>query len=371
MKVLANGISMNYEIAGDGDWLVLVHGAGDNLQTWYNQVPAFSKQHRVLTYDTRGHGRTDVTEGDYTTGIWGDDLHALLNALGVRRASVVGYSLGGMIAATLATEHPEMVDALVAAGVAGAAVGLGDRQIWEQRRKTQMAILEKEGMTGIFKDRTDSTASTMFSPGFAEKHPDVIRKYGEIFPVTRAEGYRKVLESMGRRGRPVDFSKIACPVLVIVGAYDVWAGPEAGTVLQQRIPGSELVILPTGHACQIEQPEEFNKNVLSFLSKKRACSRKIKSGLSVICFFLLVKIRFSEPVEDYDDGNCGRFRGKSISFPHSYLCTSRNPPQRRILLQNAPASLAHVLQNGQKGEYRHEKRRKTPSQPFRHPPGGV
>jgi pimeloyl-ACP methyl ester carboxylesterase len=90
MKITANGTSMNYQIAGDGDWLVLIHGAGDNLQAWYNQVPAFSKQYKVLTYDTRGHGQTDVTEREYTTGTWADDLHALLIALGVRRASVLG-----------------------------------------------------------------------------------------------------------------------------------------------------------------------------------------------------------------------------------------------------------------------------------------
>jgi pimeloyl-ACP methyl ester carboxylesterase len=265
MEILANNISMHYEIAGDGDWLVLVHGAGDNLQTWYNQVSAFSKKYKVLTYDTRGHGLTDVSEGEYTTGVWADDLYALLNALGAGRASILGYSLGGMIAVTLATEHPEMVEALVLAGVAGAAVGLGDRQTWERRRKSQMELLEKEGMAGILKERIDAGTSTMFSPGFAEKHPDVIKKYGEIFPVTRAEGYSKVLESMGRRGRPVDFSKVSCPALIIVGAYDLWSGPEAGRVLQQRIPGSKLIILPTGHACQIEQPGEFNEAVLSFL----------------------------------------------------------------------------------------------------------
>jgi len=269
MKIQANGISVHYEIVGDGDWLVLVHGAGDNLQTWYNQVPAFSKEYKVLTYDARGHGQTDVSQGEYTTGVWADDLHALLNVLGARRASVVGYSLGGMIAATLASEHPEAVDALVLAGVAGAAVGLGDRQTWERRRNTQIELLEKEGMAGILKERIDQVNSTMFSPGFAEKHPDVISKYEEIFPVTKAEGYRKVLESMGRRGRPVDFSRISCPVLVIVGAYDLWSGPEAGKVLQQRIPGSELIILPTGHACQIEQPAEFNEAVLSFLRGTR------------------------------------------------------------------------------------------------------
>jgi pimeloyl-ACP methyl ester carboxylesterase len=279
MKITANGTSMNYQIAGDGDWLVLIHGAGDNLQAWYNQVPAFSKQYKVLTYDTRGHGQTDVTEGEYTTGTWADDLHALLIALGVRRASVLGYSLGGMIAVTLAAEHPEMLDALVLAEVAGAALGLGDRQTWEQLRKTQIELLEREGMAGIFKERTDAVTSTMFSPGFVEKNPTVIDKYRQVLPATRAEGYMKVLESMGRRGRPVDYPKITCPALIIVGADDLWSGPEAGKVLQQRIPGSELVILPTGHACQIERSGEFNETVLSFLHKARKSapySRKIK-----------------------------------------------------------------------------------------------
>ena len=74
-----------------------------------------------------------------------------------------------------------------------------------------------------------------------------------------------MLESMGRRGRAPNFSGIACPVLVIVGAHDLWSGPEAGKALQQRIPGSELIILPTGHACQMEQPEDFNETALSFL----------------------------------------------------------------------------------------------------------
>jgi pimeloyl-ACP methyl ester carboxylesterase len=124
-------------------------------------------------------------------------------------------------------------------------------------------------MEGIFKDRTNATASTMFSPGFAEKNPKVIDRYRKIFPLTKAEGYRKVLESMGRRGRPVDFSKVACRALIIVGAYDLWSGPEAGKTLQQRMPGSELVILPTGHACQMEQPDDFNETVLSFLRKAR------------------------------------------------------------------------------------------------------
>ncbi|MBP1730120.1 MAG: 3-oxoadipate enol-lactonase [Deltaproteobacteria bacterium] len=272
MKIAANGISINYEIAGEGDWLVLIHGAGDNLGIWYNQVPVFSGHYKVITYDTRGHGQTEVTEGNYTAAMWAEDLHGLLKTLGVKRAFVLGYSLGSMIASAFATERPEMVKALVLVGVAGAAVGVGDRETWMARRNEQIELLETEGMLGVLRQRIDPVKGAMFSPGFAKKNPQVVRQYSEVFKLSSAEGYRKVLESMGQRGRPVDFSAISCRTLVIVGDADVWSGPEAGRALQQRIPGSELVILPTGHACHLERPDLFNETVLSFLSPLQAAS---------------------------------------------------------------------------------------------------
>lgn len=267
MKITANGISMNFEVAGEGERLVLIHGAGDNLGIWYNQVPVFSREYAVLTYDTRGHGQTEVTDGGYSADTWAADLHGLLQALGTTRAFVLGYSLGGMIASAFAALHPEMVTALVLVGVAGAAVGVGDRQTWMARRNEQIELLETEGMLAILRQRIDPMKASMFSPGFTKKNPQVVKRYSEVFKESSAEGYRKVLESMGQRGRPVDFSAIACPTLVIVGDADVWSGPEAGGVLQQRIPGSKLVMLPTGHACHLERPDLFNETVLSFLGK--------------------------------------------------------------------------------------------------------
>ena len=66
MKIKANGIVMNYELAGEGPCLVLIHGAGDNLKMWYNQVPIFSQHYQVLTYDVRGFGQTQGPEGEYS-----------------------------------------------------------------------------------------------------------------------------------------------------------------------------------------------------------------------------------------------------------------------------------------------------------------
>jgi len=265
MKIEANGISMNYEITGSGDCLVLIHGAGDNLNAWYNQVPAFSKEYRVLTYDVRGHGQTELTEGDYSFDVWSDDLYALLKALSIDKAYVLGFSMGGGIAATLTIKHPEMVKALVLSNSGAPGLSLmseEDTKRMTERRQAQTEAFEKEGMLGIFKVRTTAT----FSPGFAEKNPDVMEKYKSILLQNRPEGYRKVMEYMGRRG-PIDFTRIACPTLIVVGEFDAFSGPETGKAIQKLIPGSEVKVFPTGHAAALEQPEDYNKTILSFLAK--------------------------------------------------------------------------------------------------------
>ena len=177
MKIEANYISMNCEITGSGDWLVLIHEAGDNLNAWYNQVAAFSKDYRVLTYDVRGHGQTELAEGDYTLDIWADDLYALIRALAIDKAYVLGYSMGGQIAATFTVKHPEVVKALVIANSGGAGpMTEEDMRQMAERRQSPMEAFKKEGMLGIFQAR----ATTMFSPDFAENNPDVMERYKSI-----------------------------------------------------------------------------------------------------------------------------------------------------------------------------------------------
>ncbi|MCJ7492418.1 MAG: alpha/beta hydrolase, partial [Dehalococcoidia bacterium] len=124
MKIRANGITMNYELTGEGDCLVLVHGAGDNLRMWYGQAPVFAQEYRVLTYDVRGHGETELPESTVDMPLLAVDQRALLRALGIESAFVLGYSMGGRIALQLALDEPSMVRALV---LASSGVGLGQR----------------------------------------------------------------------------------------------------------------------------------------------------------------------------------------------------------------------------------------------------
>lgn len=264
MRIEANGISMNYELSGSGRNLTLIHGAGDNLNAWYNQVPVFSRRYRVLTYDVRGHGRTELPDGELTTELWVDDLYALLKALNIKETILLGFSMGGAIALGFTTAHPEMVKALILSNSGGVGPRRSEKEMreMEARRQAQIEAIKKEGMEAVVKDRISRT----FSPGFAEKHPETVERYKSVLLQNNPKGYLRVMQRMGRPTTPPDVSKITCPTLIIAGELDTLGGP-SGKATQKAIRGSQLKTFPTGHYTPLERPQEYNETVLEFLAK--------------------------------------------------------------------------------------------------------
>jgi 3-oxoadipate enol-lactonase len=185
VKIIANGISMNYEITGNGKWLTLIHGAGDNLDMWWNQVPALSNNYRLLTYDVRGYGQTETPSEGYSMGILVEDLYRLLQALGINETYVLGYSMGGRVAIGITVAHPEIVKALICANSP-----LVPLQRCADQMK-EMARLREERMKAAERQSTESAAqdfmTMVFSPGWPEKHKDVIDHYkkqdSEMIPI--------------------------------------------------------------------------------------------------------------------------------------------------------------------------------------------
>ena len=109
-KALINGINMHYLVKGEGTPVVLVHGVATTMAVWYTRIlPELSKNHRVITYDLRGHGYTDLTPTGYTSAELADDLDALLAHLDLTQVRVIGHSFGGSIALQLAVRHPHRV----------------------------------------------------------------------------------------------------------------------------------------------------------------------------------------------------------------------------------------------------------------------
>jgi len=264
MKIQANGISMNYEITGSGKWLTLIHGAGDNLEAWWNQVPVFAQHYQVLTYDVRGYGQTETPEGEYSTDILVQDVYELLKALGIEETYVLGYSMGGRIAVGLVLSYPEVAKALILANSGVAPIQRNEQEMQQMMklRQQRMEIVEKQGLEPIM----DESTNMVFSPGWPEKNQEAIDYYKKIRLENDPRAYLVAMKAMVWGAAPPDVSGIKCPTLIIGGEKDGLMGAESAKASQVLIPGSQLKVMATGHASAIEKPEEFNSTVLEFLA---------------------------------------------------------------------------------------------------------
>ena len=111
---VVNGLKVHYWTVGKGPHLVLLHGLGGNLAIWHlKMVPLLREHYTVTAYDLRGHGRSEITPSGYTTGHMADDLHGLLDALGIEQAHLAGHSLGADVALHFALQHPERAQKLI------------------------------------------------------------------------------------------------------------------------------------------------------------------------------------------------------------------------------------------------------------------
>lgn len=211
MKIKANGIYMYYQIKGQGANIVLIHGAGDNLNMWYHQVPVFSKSYRVITYDVRGSGKTESPEGDYSISLFAEDLYQLMRAIRVEGAYLLGYSMGGRIALELAINYPDLVKGLV---LANSSVGLTppSPETLERRRVT-LELLDKGDMKRVAEMMTTGA----FSPGFKSKNPTKFKRYMKVKLQNKPDGIARLMRSLSTSTVPPDLNKVKCPVLLIVG----------------------------------------------------------------------------------------------------------------------------------------------------------
>lgn len=263
MKTKANGISMNYQIKGKGSNLVLIHGAGDNLKMWYNQVPVFARSFRVITYDVRGSGKTESPEGKYSVSLLAQDAYELMKAIGVKEAYFVGYSMGGRIAAQLALNYPKLVKALVLASSSPDLTPPPPEALG--RRREMLELLDK----GDMKAFVELMARDVFSPGFESSHPTEFEEYMKVKLQNKPDGIARIMR-MGQPRSSPDLSKIKCPVLLLVGENDWIMGLAQGKEAHEAIRGSKLVVLPAGHAAPIESPDKFNSAVVEFLNEVKS-----------------------------------------------------------------------------------------------------
>ena len=237
MKLKANGIDINYRIDGPegAPWVTMSNSLATTHRMWDAQMAAFSTQYRVLRYDKRGHGETDVTPGPYSFELLADDVLALLEALQIARTHFVGLSMGGMTGMTMALRKPGVLRTLV--------------------------LCSMEPLV-------ESTVARFLTADTVRSRPadaDAVRAMVRTTPVV---GYTGCCQAIAKLNLTDRLREIAIPTMVVVGADDPATTVEMARTIQQRIVGSELVILKdAAHLSNIEKADAFNEAVLGFLAR--------------------------------------------------------------------------------------------------------
>jgi 3-oxoadipate enol-lactonase len=241
--------------------VTLTHPLGVTLALWDDHVTALAKQYRVLRYDVRGHGDSEIPAGPYTLDQMADDLFALLDSLGIEQTHFVGVSMGGLIGMTAALAHPGRIQSLALCDTT-ACYGPGVRPMWEDR----IRVAETEGMTAALVDRT---MAIWFTDAFRARQPDAVERIAAMLRKSDPRGYAAAIRAIGFVDLTERIHAIRCPALVVVGEQDPGTPPAMARVIHERIAGSELLVIPGAmHCAVVEDSECFLPALLEFLATR-------------------------------------------------------------------------------------------------------
>ena len=258
-----DGGRLYYETSGKGPALVLIHAGFLDSRMWDIQFQLFSENYRVIRYDVRGFGNSDVARTKFSDY---KDLRGILDHLGAKTASLVGVSNGGRIASDFAVEYPSMVDhlVLVSPGMSGYKFsGPEEEKLWEEFDK-QMKPQEEADREGRAADAVEIDV-TAWAPAQTLANRERITQIAmDNFHVHVENPWKLQVPPEPRTWERL--SNIRVPTLLIIGDRDVPAQILMVDNIHTHIPGSKKVLIQGGdHIVNMSKPDEFNRTVLEFL----------------------------------------------------------------------------------------------------------
>jgi 3-oxoadipate enol-lactonase len=258
MKVKSNGININYQIDGPegAPWIVFSNSLATSMAMWDEQAAALKDSFRVLRYDQRGHGGTDVPAGRYAFDTLLADALGLLDALGIKKAHFAGLSMGGATALGLAERHPDRFDHIIVCDSPCQSTPQSAQQ-WEER----IVIAKDKGIEAL----VEPTVSRWFPPETVAKNPPHLDKVRAMFRATPVNGFIGCAAALADHDYASAITNVKHPVLFLVGEKD--APAPAMRKLNEKLPSSRYVELPgAGHISNMDRPVEFNRAVREFLN---------------------------------------------------------------------------------------------------------
>ncbi|MHA1914585.1 MAG: alpha/beta fold hydrolase, partial [Promethearchaeota archaeon] len=249
-------IEMYYEITGEGDPLLLIHGLGSSTRDWEEQVPVFSTKYQVITIDLRGHGKTDKPKGPYSIKMFAEDIAELLNILEIKLVNVLGISLGGGVAFQIAVDFPDLVKSLI---IVNSTPEVRVDSFKQKREFIKRTIIIK--LVGMKKMGEVLAPRLFIKPEMEDKRLKLIERWME----NDKKAYLAALYTLKGWSVRNQISNIKCPTLVI-GSDEDYTPSSIKEEYTALIPNAKFIeIEDARHAVPMEKPEEFNEIIMKFL----------------------------------------------------------------------------------------------------------
>ncbi|MDQ6597242.1 alpha/beta hydrolase [Bacillus salipaludis] len=256
--VQVEDLTIHYEIEGNGKPLIILHGMGNNSQSWKKQLKGLSEQYTVIAWDAPGYGLSSDPKVEFKEfKEFADVLKGFIEKLGLKSVILLGHSMGSAIALDFCYRFPDLVDALIISDATRGSAALTKEEN-ESKLKNRLKNIETLTPEEIAKLRVKS----LLSP---EPSPEVLKEVERIYSQIRPMGFRSVAYSLYHLNNMDILSCIHVPTLVICGELDKVTPVKESQVFHEKLQDSKFVIIPgTGHLCYQEAPETFNTIVLDF-----------------------------------------------------------------------------------------------------------
>jgi 3-oxoadipate enol-lactonase len=238
----------------DGPVVVFSNSLGTTLHLWDAVLPLLPKGLRILRYDMRGHGQSDVPDAPYSMGQLISDAEAVCDAFDVRDAMFVGLSVGGMVGQGLAVKRPDLIRAMV---LSNTAVKIGNPDFWEDR----ISSIRTDGMAAI----SDGVMQRWFGRDFHTT--PAMSPWKAMFEAAPIEGYTGVCAAIAGTDFYTPTSGLRIPTLGIAGTEDASTPADLVRETVDLIPGSQFALIRrAGHLPCVEKPEVFAAHLVEFLT---------------------------------------------------------------------------------------------------------
>ncbi len=262
MEIQMNDITLHYEETGNGIPIVMIHGFPLNRKIWQPQLQNLTDSARMLAVDLRGFGESPSTSGPSTMDLYAKDIAEMLDRLDIIAPVLVGLSMGGYVALSFYRRYARWLSGLILVSTRASA---DSKETKESRDRMVNIVKEPEGIKSI----TNIMLPKMLSPKSYIEKPELVSLVKEIMETSSVDGISGALMGMKDRSDSTEIlTGFNIPTLIIHGSDDQLVPLAEAESMAKAIPNSKFQVIPNaGHLPNMEQPDQFNNIMSTFLKE--------------------------------------------------------------------------------------------------------